>query len=530
MSADRLGSLLLFALTCLPLLLVVPFPTQDGPAHLYTAHVSQTLADGSRAPLLHRFFQYSAASSATRGGTWIVQALSRWCPAPLVPSVLVFIVASGLFLAFSCEEVGRTPSFFPRCFIPAVCYGFTVRMGFFSFCLTLPFVVLAVRLWLTRTNEGLKASLLLPAAALVIISCLHPVPALWVLAVCASATVVEYAITRHRIVADVQWLAIYSTPLLFISFSDRAPQPGNYEWEGVGARIGEILAGGPFVGLQLWALVTSSVSAILLVSLAILAVRDQLRGRVPDDPYPLRLCGAVGGALLMAVLSPEAGFGGGYVGVRCQLLLFLLLLECLRRWRVPRRADIVLSATFLSCSVLSVGSMLGTMQKESGAYREIAASGAVLPHSTTVLAVMAGASAGGQPDLANQVRPLLHAGDLLGLSGDRVLLANYQADLGYFALTFRPARTPFGVLFDRSLFDWEPPRLDWDKLLTFDGGVEHLGIWNEGQLLRTIPNAAEYRGVICGHYAEVYRSRDWPWVIYRLNREDPGGVAPAICR
>jgi hypothetical protein len=216
--------------------------------------------------------------------------------------------------------------------------------------------------------------------------------------------------------------------------------------------------------------------------------------------------------------------------VRCQLLLFLLLLECLRRWRVPRRADLVLSATFLSCSVLLVGSMLGSMQKDSGAYREIIASGAVLPHSTTVLAVMAGESAADQPDLATQVRPLLHAGDLLGLAGDRVLLANYQADLGYFALTFRPDATPFGVLFDRSLFDWEPPRLDWDKLLTFGEGVEHVGIWNEGQLLRTIPNAAAYRGVICGHYAEVYRSRDWPWVIYRLNREGPGGVAPAMCR
>lgn len=106
MRADRLASLLLFALTCMPLLLAVPFPTQDGPAHLYSAHVSQILADTSRAPLLALFFQHSAASSATRAGTWIVQSLSRWCPPPLVPSILVLIVVSGLFLAFCLGEVG----------------------------------------------------------------------------------------------------------------------------------------------------------------------------------------------------------------------------------------------------------------------------------------------------------------------------------------------------------------------------------------------------------------------------------------
>jgi hypothetical protein len=526
MRADRLASLLLFALTCIPVLLVVPFPTQDGPTHLYTAHVSQILADGLRAPLLHRFFEPSAAASATWAGTWIVQSLSRWCAPPLVPSILVLTGVSGLFLAFCREEAGRTPCFFPRCFLPAVCYGFVVRMGFFSFFLSLPLVVVSVRLWLARTNEDAKGSLALFSGALVMLSLLHPVPTLWVLVVCASATAASFPIARKRLGREVAWLAVCSIPLVLTSVLDRSSRMGHYDWERVTTRIGGIFAGGPFVGLQPWTLVVSSVSAMLLVSLALLALRDQLRDRSPDDPYPLRLLAAVGAALLMALLSPEAGSGGGYIGVRCQLLLFLLLLECTRRWHVSRRTDVFLSAAFLSCSVLSVGSMLGTMQRESAAYREIVASTAVLPYSTTVLTVMAA----DRPDLADLVRPLLHAGDLLGLSADRVLLANYQADLGYFAIAFRPSTTPFGVLFDRSLFYWGPPQLSWDKLPTFAGGVEHVGVWNEDQLLRTIWNATDYRRIICDHYEEVYRSRDWPWVIYRLTKENLRGSPPAICR
>lgn len=531
MRADRLASLLLFALTCVPVLLVVPFPTQDGPAHLYTAHVSQVLADGSSAPLLHRFFEPSAAASATWAGTWIVQSLSRWCAPPLVPSILMLTGLSGLFLAFHRQEPGRPPCFFPRCFLPAVGYGFVVRMGFFTFFLSLPLVVVSVRMWLARTDEDAKGSLVLFTGALVMLSLLHPVPTLWVLVVCASATAASFALTRKRLVREITCLAVCSIPLVLTSLLDRSSRMSDYEWEHIATRIGGIFAGGPFVGLQPWTLVVSSVSAMLLVALALLALRDQLRDRLPDDPYPWRLLAAVGAALLMALLSPEAGSGGGYVGVRCQLLLFLLLLECTRRWHVPRRTDVLVSAALLSCSVLSVGSMLGTMRKESAAYGEIVASTAVLPYSTTVLTVMAGEwTAADRANLADLVRPLLHAGDLLGLSADRVVLANYQADLGYFAIAFRPSRTPFGVLFDSSLFDWGPPQLSWDKLPTFAGGVEHVGVWNEDQLLRTIWNAADYRAVICGHYEEVYRSHDWPWVIYRLTKESRHGSPPAICR
>jgi len=525
----RFASLLLFALTCVPLLLAVPFPTQDGPAHLYTAHVSQALADSSETALLHRFFAPSPASTATRAGTWMVQWLSRWCGPTYVPSLLIFATAAGLLLAISLNENGRAPCFFPRCFIPLACYSFVVRMGFFSFCLALPLVVLTVRLWLARTSRPWNTRLLYLAAALAVITFLHPVPALWVLVVCAAATASSIVVTRRGIVRESTLLALGSIPLLLISVSGRSSGAKDYAWDSIASRLAGILAGGPFVGLQGETLIVSSIAAILLVLLGTLALVDQLRQRAADDPYPLGLLAAVSAALLLALFSPEAGLGGGYVGVRCQLLLFLLLLECTRRWHIAQRTDVALSVIFLTCSMLIVGSMLVPMRRCSAAYREIMASATALPHSTTVLAVIADDMTAATPDLNAQVRPLLHAGDLLGLAGDRVLLANYQADLGYFATAFRPGTTPFGVLFEQSLFGWGPPWVYWDRLLDFHGGVEHLGIWNEGYLLRSVPNAAQYRDVICEHYQEVYRSTDWPWVIYRLSRAKVRGSEPAIC-
>lgn len=531
MRGDRLASFLLFVITAAPLLAVVPFPTQDGPAHLYTAHVLQALGDASNAPLLRRFFEPSSAAAATRVGTWMVQTLSYWCGPALVPTLLIFAVVSGLFLVCAGGQADRARCFFPRCFVPAVAYSFVVRMGFFTFCLALPFVVLSVRLWLGKANDASHLRYALFAGAMALISLLHPFPALWVLVVCVSASVVSLALSRKRAIVELAWLAVASTPLVPLGSWQRSAPGGDYEWDRVATRLGGILAGGPFAGSHSWALVASSLSATLLVSLAVLALRDQLRSRAPGDAYPVRLLAALGAALLMALLSPEEGLGGGYIGVRCQLLLFLLLLECGRRWQISRRADILISAAVLACSLATAASTLLTMRTVSAAYREIEASAAVLPHSTTVLTVMAGEwTASHSPDLTHQVRPLLHAGNLLGLSADRVMLANYQADLGYFAVSFRPTTTPFGVLFDRSLFDWGPPWLQWDRLPTFEGGVGHIGVWDEAQLLRTIRNAADYRRVICEHYEEVYRSPDWPWVIYRLTDDAQRKSTPTLCR
>ena len=530
MGGDRLASLLLFVITSAPLLAAVPFPTQDGPAHLYTAHVSQALGDASNAALLRRFFEPSSGAAATRVGTWMAQALGDWLGLALVPTVLMFAVVGGLFLVCSGGRAHRAP-FFPRCFVPALAYCFVARMGFFSFCLALPFVVLSVRLWLGMGNDASHLHYALFTGAMALIALLHPFPALWVLVICVSASAASLVLSRQHARVELLWLAVASTPLVFLGSWHRSTPAATYEWERVATRLGGILVGGPFAGSQSWSLVASSLSAILLISLAVLALRDQLPSRAPSDPYPFRLLAAVGAALLLALLSPDAGLGGGYIGVRCQLLLFLLFLECGRRWQMTRRADILLSVAVLGCSLATVASTLVTLRTESAAYREIEASAAVLPHSTTVLTVMAGEwTASDSPDLTQQVRPLLHAGDLLGLSADRVMLANYQADLGYFAVSFRTTTTPFGVLFDRSLFDWGPPWIRWDRLPTFAGGVAHIGVWDEDQLLRTIRNAPDYRRTICEHYEEIYRSPDWPWVIYRLSDKSQRKSTPTLCQ
>ena len=52
-------------------------------------------------------------------------------------------------------------------------------------------------------------------------------------------------------------------------------------------------------------------------------------------------------ALAVALFAPEEGAGGAYVGVRYNLLFFLLVLFLFRTWRLPKRVDTVLAVVFV---------------------------------------------------------------------------------------------------------------------------------------------------------------------------------------
>lgn len=62
------------AIGVLPLLLLSPFPTQDGPVHLYGARLLPVLGDAAY-PLINQYFEPSQFSGATRTGQRLLALL-----------------------------------------------------------------------------------------------------------------------------------------------------------------------------------------------------------------------------------------------------------------------------------------------------------------------------------------------------------------------------------------------------------------------------------------------------------------------
>ena len=523
--------LVLAGLTCLPVLLLSPFPTQDGPSHIYAGHRWRLLGDRHYATI-NQAFEHSPSALSTQTVHGAVALLLGILSPLWVEQLIVLACVGGLFAVFIVGADDDRALFFPVCALPLFVMGFALRMGFYSFCLSLPLALGAVGLW---TNGGVDSSrrrLILAASLMVALPLFHVVTAGWALALMGACSIGSLVTRRATSVRELEILALLSFP--FLAVAVRYPNAsGAYVWERIGERVAGLVAGGAFVGAGRYALWWSTVPSVGLLALGVLFLRDEVRRAWHASRAALRRVIVVVVAFLLALLVPEEGAGGAYIGVRANLLFFLLLLFVLRAWRLPRAVDAVLSLVFLALSVVHLSSTYSTLQPASTAEREIIASAARLQEHTTALVVVAGEwvdTAG--LSLATQIRPLLHAGDLLGIGADRTILTFYEGELPYFPVNFTQAANPFGVLFDSTLFGWEAPAVRWEGVATWRGGVDYIAVWDEPHLLQSPAEGARFRAVVCRLYEEAYRSDFAPWVIYQLRGGNDTGRSRTseICR
>ncbi len=516
-------------MTALPVLLLSPFPTQDGPSHLYAGHLVRHLGDIGY-PAVTQAFEFSPSALSTWTVHGIVSLLLRAVPPSWAEKIIILLFIGWLFALFTFARDDEE-LFFPVCALPLFVMSFVVRMGFYSFCLSVPLAIHAVWLWSEGNPGDRNRRLFVAGGLLALLPFLHLLTAVWALVLMGTATFGSTILRRRTGMRELWVLALASPPLLALA----ATFPGSatpYQWEPIAPRVAALFSGGAFVGEGTYALWWSSVPSLALLALGVLCLRDAVRSNSGMTVAALRRVLVVVAAFALALLAPEEGAGGAYVGVRCNLLLFVLLLSVLRTWRLPRRADAVLSAAFLAFSAVHVSSTYTALKPASAAEREIVASASVLRDHTTALVVVSGEWVRTlNPTLTTQIRPLLHVGDLLGVGVDRTILTFYEGELRYFPVNFKREESPFGILFDSALFGWEAPNVQWDAVPTWHGGVDYVGVWDEEYLLSVPTEGVRFRNAICGHYDEVYRSDSRPWVVYQLRRgREDLSRAPRICR
>ncbi|MBI1817091.1 MAG: hypothetical protein HYR72_19115 [Deltaproteobacteria bacterium] len=513
-------------LTSIPVLLLTPFPTQDGPAHLYAGHVIRHLGS-VHYPAIDHAFEWSASALSTWTVHETVSLLLGAMPSLWVETFLVLAFVGGLFWHFLFVAEDTEACFFPQCALPLFAMSFVLRMGFYSFCLSMPVALHTIALW-TRDDVGLNARRLLVAGCLLaILPFLHILTAGWTFVLLGAASIASAISERRVSLREFGILAVSSLPLLAVAA--RYPEASTaYTWERIGVRVAGLMAGGAFAGEgALW---WSALPSLALLTLGALFLRDEQRNAFGAGRAARRRLVVVVVALLLALLMPEDGAGGAYIGVRCNLLFFLLLLVVLKTWRLPARLDAALALTFLAFSLVHLSRLYVVLRPASMAEREISDSAALLHDHTKALVVTAGDwMEVGTPTLATQTRPLLHAGDLLGVGADRTILSFYEGELSYFPVNFKRTASPFGALFDRTLYGWTAPGVRWAAVPTWQGGVDYVGVWDEPHLLQSA-DGARFKAMLCAHYEEVYRSASRPWVIYHLVKGESGTYpAPAIC-
>jgi hypothetical protein len=305
------------------------YPTLDGPAHLYNAHLIAQLLQGNE--FLARYLEFSSFPEPNWSGHAIMALLSTFLPANWVEKGLVLIIFTGtafafrgLVLSFSERRTWTSLLIFP--FLAS----FTLRIGFFNFSLSIALFLAILVFWNRRMNSftlghGILLSaltgLLYFSHALTTVVCMGSL-VLW-----TAASLLHEQAGRNRwwrqlggsILAMLPWLILI---LLFIGQADDggivvhlpASELMHMAWGGVPFT----LHWGP--SMQ-WSARVLALVIIILSALTIwLAIRQHGLLHVPLV-WPLLAVFSLGAFLFM----PDKAATGGLISLRYLLFFHLFL-------------------------------------------------------------------------------------------------------------------------------------------------------------------------------------------------------------
>jgi hypothetical protein len=145
------------------------------------------------------------------------------------------------------------------------------------------------------------------------------------------------------------------------------------------------------------------------------------------------------------IRNPRGAEGGDSVHGRVGLFVFLALAAWMAT-QVGLRRLLLVAALVWTGAFLSV--RLPRHAEMNEYFREYLSIGSVLPPSSTVLP-LGYAPTGRRPDgshLSARVLPFLHVSGYLAVERGIVDFLNFEADLGYFPITYREAADPYYML------------------------------------------------------------------------------------
>jgi hypothetical protein len=489
---------LLAVLYLLPIWSVHHLPTVDGPSHLYNTWVMAHLDDRTLYPRFAATFEIDERPLPNWFSSAALLVLFR-VVAPvtaekvLVSAYVIVLLASFWYLAGAVSRERRWLAFLGFPFV----YSLFLVMGFYNFCWSLAFYMLAVGLWWRRrgapnlrTACGLNAVLLLCYFSHVVSADL----ALLSIAVLWLCTLRRDNWRRHVLHVPIL-LPQVILPLWFMLQGGLRVQPS-------GSAVRAVLAG--LIRLEaLWAFKPARWTVIALsVAFAVALVRSVVvRWLDARRPGTSPVAPATDGAtprwwreedsfLVVAVLlimvyflAPEGMAGGSSLKPRLSLYPFLALLPWLsvRLSRVARAAAIGALAFIALAGLGTAWSCFRMMDERLSSY--LRALDPVPPNSRVL--PLSWDHDGG----CVRAGIFVHALDYAALAKGLVDWNDYEAMTDYFPVRFKPNQQHASNF----AMEWAPDTMP----------AERYDLWADSIVTWQMPAAAPVYGRIVSRYDEV---------------------------
>jgi hypothetical protein len=518
------GEALLFAV--LLVLHLVPiwafrfFPTQDGPSHQALTYILKQY-DRPDAGLLRQYFALNREALPNGFIFFLTARVLGFLSVPMAEKVVLTVYAALLPLSvrYTLRGIDRRAGFLAVLSFPFV-YNYTLHMGFFNFCYSLPAFFFTLGYWL-RHGERMTLPRTAALALLILwVYFCHPVT----LALTLAAL---FTLAGWRLLQDPgalwprirRWLlppALACLPALALMASFLGRRIGSRVLFLVPLRekIASLAALYSLASLDALSAVLAGALALLFYVLALLCLRR--RGSGPS---------AVRTGLLLVVLifvvvcllAPSDLAGGGFINHRLSLFPFLALILWLGTFEHPaaRRRWVQIAAAGLAVGFLAIyARSYAAINRELA---EIVAAGDHVEPDHTLL-YLSYASHGETPDgkpLVFRVAPFLHAGGYLGAEKRLVDLCLYEANESYFPVYYRPALNPYHYLASGPMgLEREPPRVRIQGYAQRTGGsVDYVLILAPRDKRRAERKVLKE---LAAAYVEVWASPDERVQLYRL--------------
>ncbi|HEX4966354.1 MAG TPA: hypothetical protein VF173_36435, partial [Thermoanaerobaculia bacterium] len=423
-------------------------------------------------------------------------------------------------------------------------YNYTLHMGFFNFCFSLPAFFFTVGYWLRFGDRMTPFRTLVLALLVLWVYFCHPVTlvmtAAAVLTLAGWRPLLEirgtpradrfvprtiWGSARHWLLGPV--LAFLPAVVLMAAFIGRR-MGSMIDFLPLTVKAKHLAALFSLASLSHWTPPLAAAVALLFYGIAFLCLRE--RGRRPPE-------GRDGLLLVVLVfvaayfLAPSEISGGGFVNHRLNLFPFLALILWLGAFdhSAVRRRWIQTTATVLALLFLTVYAHAYALLDRGLA--EIAAAGEHMRPDHTFLYLSYahwGEQANGRP-LAFRTEPFLHAGGYAAAEKRLVDLSLYEANEDYFPIYYRPELNPYLHLSVGLLgIEQEPPRAEILAYPQRTGGrVDYVLIWGLRPERLGEPGVRTVMDQVAAGYDVVWRAPDGRVTLYGLKRSS-AAVTPSL--
>lgn len=439
-------------------------PTQDGPSHIYNLVILRDLLHGGE--IWGAYYTHHLQLSPNLGfqifAYPLLSFLDPWQAEKAFLSIYIFLM--GLSVPVFLKTFDR-PVFPVSFFVVPVIFNFTLLMGFYSYCIAIPFFLMAFSLaWYIRQKAFLLKILTYNICGFFVF-CLHLIPFTFYILALLSVSASEYLSKNKNTKILFQNLAALIPLIFLLSYyllTQSQSASFSYDYLLSLERLAYLftdLASFSTFNFTIVHFIPSSLFSAMVWALIIIGIKTNLLnkkfGQIFQSPYFVTALVL----FLIYFIFPFGFAGGAYFNQRFPWVILLLLLPLIR---FPV-SDIFMrskSIIIICFAILIFMFNSAFMWKHSFLVEDYTIGLTVpIPKDSLIMGFKHAGMDTARADI------LLHAISHYALAHKTVNVGNYEARLEYFPVQFSE---DFPTVPSRALIEISPWEIDWNRYPDID--------------------------------------------------------------